>query len=135
LLNFPRAPGKSPGSRSSIGSLVIVRVSFRFAACCGVARDGVSNLKAEDRVSTFGITVLRDVFPVFLVSIFLRFGPRRTSDEIKRAGIRGPGKGVDFLFSFRDRKSFATIRRDQIELGGIILLGGVFFLAIGRFTF
>ena len=73
---------------------------------------------------------MRNVFPLFLVSILLRLRPGSAGCEVQRARVRGPGKGVDFLLSFCDRKSLATVRRDQIELGDIVLLCGIFFLVV-----
>src|SRR5439155_15740944 len=67
--------------------------------------------------------------------IFLRLGPWRAGSEVERARIRGPGEGVNLLLSPCNRESFAAVGRDQIQLGGIVLLRRIFFLAVGRFTF
>src|ERR1700757_2015864 len=82
----------------------------------GMTRESVYHLQAEYLVSALGCTVLKHILPLFLVGIFLRFGPGSTSGKVKRAGVDRPGKGVDVFVTLRYRKRFAASRGNQIQL-------------------
>ncbi len=115
-----RAPGVRSGCFSGSPSFFSTLAGFS-----GVARDGCRHVEREDRVAAFGGAVLHDVFPLLLVFILLLFAPGLARGEVDGLRIRGPGEGVDVFFSFRDRESFAAVRRDEIDLADFVFRVGV----------
>src|SRR5580698_2683995 len=125
-----------------MGSRSLVRSFFGivclFAAHGGVTSDGLGHIETEDLVSALCFPILVHIFPIFLVRILLRFGPRRARGEIKCVRVRRPAERMHFLFALCDRKRLTAIGRNQIELRGSTVLGiaaGIVILRGGYFSF
>ena len=56
-------------------------VGFFSPACSRMKGNGGSHVKRENGVTALGPPVLDDIFPFFLVLIFLRLGPRIARGE------------------------------------------------------
>ncbi len=74
-----------------------------------VANEGGRKIKSEDGVAALRGTILHNIFPLFLVIVFLRLAPRVARGEVNGLRIRRPGEGVDFFFSLRHGERFATV--------------------------
>src|SRR5208337_1602789 len=95
-----------------------------FAPLGKMARDGLIEIEGKDRVATFVAAVADDVFPFFLVGIFLSLGPRRASGKVKAARVGRPGKGVHVFVALREGKGLTTRGENQVDLCRLAL--GVF---------
>ena len=95
-----------------------------------MAGDGGGHVEGEDRVTAFGGAVLQNVFPFFLVSIFLIFGPRLARGVVDGLRIGGPGEGVDVFFSFGDGEGFAAAGRDEIDMADFVFGVGIGVVAL-----
>ena len=87
------------------------------------------NVEGEDGVAALGGAILHDIFPLFLVIVFLGLGPRVARGEIDRAGIGGPGERMDFFLTLSQRDGFAAGGRDDVELAYFFV--AVFVIVVG----
>ena len=81
-----------------------------------MASHGFLDTNAEDHVSAFVTPKANYILPIFFVRVILVLRPRFPGGEENGFRVRGPGKCVHFLFAGRDRKGFAAIGRNQIQL-------------------
>ena len=116
-----RAPGVRSGSLLGLAFFL-----FHFRGRGGVAGEGGRQIEGEDRVAAFGGAILHDIFPLFLVVVFLRLAPGLARGEVDGLRIGRPGERVDVFFSLRHGEGFAAVGRDQIDLaGGFVFRVGI----------
>ena len=73
-------------------------------------------IEREDGIAALGGAILHDIFPVFLVIVFLRLAPGLAGGEVDRVRILGPGKCVDILVSLSHGEGFAAVGGDEVDL-------------------
>ena len=113
VVAMARVPGVRSGCCS--GSSFFL---FHFGGRGCVAGESGRQVEREDGVAALGGAILHNIFPRFLVIVFLRLGPGLASGEVDRLRIGRPGEGVDIFFSLSHRESFAAVGRDEVNLGG-----------------
>ena len=86
------------------------------------------HVESEDCVAAFGGAILHDVFPLFLVIVFLGLGPRVAGGEVEGVRIGGPGKRVDFFLTLSQRNGFAAGGGNQVDLADFSFVVFVFVL-------
>ncbi len=69
----------------------------------GLLGERDAHVEGKDCVAAFGCAVLHDIFPLFLVVVFLGLGPRVAGGEVDSLRVGGPGKGMHFLLPLSQR--------------------------------
>ena len=109
VVHAQRRCSDGAGAGSEIGFLFGLPVFFHFGGRGRMLSQGSREVEGEDRVTAFGGAVLHDIFPCFLVVVFLRLRPRMARGEVDRLRICRPGESVDVFFSLRHGESFAAV--------------------------
>ncbi len=106
---------RAPGVRSGCLSFSL-SFFFDLRGRGGVAGESVGHVEREDRVAALGGAILHDIFPLFLVIVFLLLAPGLARGEVDGLRIGRPGKCVNFFFALGDGEGFAAAGRDQVDL-------------------
>ena len=79
-------------------------------------REGGREIQGKDGIAAFSGAVLDYIFPLFLVVVLLRLGPRIPRGEIERLRIGGPGEGVNLFLSLGYCEGLSSAGGNQVDL-------------------
>ena len=112
----------STAARREVGLFVVVLFWTVGLRQRGMAVERGGKIEREDGIAALGGAILHDVFPVFLVVVFLRLAPGLAGGEVDRLRSLGPGKCVDILVSLGHGEGFAAVGGDEVDLAGGVRL-------------
>ncbi len=110
---------RAPGVRSGSFSESVLRLG-RSGRVTG---ESGGQVERENGIAALGGAILHNIFPIFLVIVFLRLAPGLAGGEVDGLRIHGPRKGVDLFFALGHGKGLAAVGRNEVELAGGLVFG------------